>query len=137
MASWPFRHVRDVSAQANTDTRELIDHQISHLKELGRRLGNVWADLLSERPPRIGMLRLDEVIKFFAENRPKNSLAAAGAVLRRRQDSGYLVHLLFLDLDGNPLISGPQSAPIRSYTVTEFDDDLASAFGDNDLVLLS
>ena len=116
----------------------IIKNWIIRHAELISKLVTALGDLRKGRPPQIGVLGLDAVVTFFADNRREAGPAAtAGAVLRQPEADGYVVRLMFLDADGNPLVDKADGAPTRSYRVTGFDNELCSAFGAHDLVIFN
>jgi hypothetical protein len=127
-----------LSTRADSAAVQIIKRWIIRHAELINKLVMTLGDLRKGRPPQIGVLGLDSVVAFFANNRRKAGQAAAvGAVLRQAAGDGYVVRLMFLDADGNPLVDEADGAPARSYRVTGFDKELSSAFGSHDLVIFS
>jgi hypothetical protein len=118
---------------------------VNALRDLASDLADAVESLSEGRPPRIEELTLADVIGFFVDNKEKTREAVAGAILRDREaiphgdrdpaEGAYLVHLLFLDRDGRPLITARD--PRRSYLAKRFDAELAAAFGTNNIVIFN
>jgi hypothetical protein len=138
MARWRLRQTAKTGTQTVSVAVRIIKSYITWPAELITKLVIAIGDLRQDCPPQIGVLGLDTVVAFFADNGPKAGQgAAAGAVLRRAAVDGFVVRLMFLDADGNPLVDEADGAPTRSYCVTGFDEELSSAFGSHDIVILT
>jgi hypothetical protein len=119
---------------------------VNALRELADDLGDVLQSLAEGRPPRIDELTMADVVGFFVDNKGAAVNAVAGAILRdpegargnAEQDAAEtecLVHLFFLDSDGQPLIRARD--PRRTYLAGRLDDELAGAFGTNNIVIFN
>ncbi|MEZ0094079.1 hypothetical protein [Streptacidiphilus sp. EB129] len=110
---------------------------VSRLREKNQELTDVWSALRERRPPTIDTLTYEQVVAFFVSERPPTPDVRAGAAVRRVEDGQQVVHLVFLDTRGRPMLGGLHgpAAPSRSYQVIRMDDELADAFGDKDVLL--
>ncbi|WP_037677966.1 hypothetical protein [Streptomyces griseus] len=114
-----------------------LEQGVQRLRAKNDELGQVWSALREGRPPRIDTLTLEQVVTFFVDNKGSVPDATAGAAVRRAEGDGYLVHLVYLDAQGQPLLDGGRGAPTRSYLADRLDEELAEAFGAHDALLLS
>jgi len=121
---------------------------VNSLRDLAGDLADALQSLADGRPPRIEELTMADAVGFFVDNKGAASEAVAGAILRdgekaevpRARDgevpeSGYLVHMFFLDSDGRPLLRAHD--PRRTYLAARFDAELARAFGSNHIVIFN
>jgi X-X-X-Leu-X-X-Gly heptad repeat protein len=119
---------------------------VNSLRDLAGDLADAVHSLAEGRPPRIEELTMTDVVGFFVGNKGAAPAAAAGVILRGNdQPAGrhdpdaaeavYLVHLFFLDSGGQPLITAGD--PRRTYLTPRFDDELAAAFGANNIVIFN
>jgi hypothetical protein len=108
---------------------------VSALRDLAGDLADVLHSLAEGRPPRIEELTMADVIGFFVDNKGAAAGAVAGAILRESEGVSYLVHLFYLDSDGQPLIR--ERDPRRSYLAGQLDAELAKAFGGNNIVIFN
>jgi hypothetical protein len=119
---------------------------VSSLRDLAGDLADALHSLAEGRPPRIEELTMTDVVGFFVDNKGAASAAVAGVVLRGSDEPAgrhdpqvpeaeYLVHLFFLDSEGRPLITARD--PRRTYLTPRFDDELAAAFGANNIVIFN
>jgi hypothetical protein len=117
---------------------------VNALRDLAGDLADVVQSLSEGRPPRIDELTMPDVVGFFVDHKKTSPAAVAGVIIREREETRanqdqaapqaeYLVHLFFLDNDGQPLIGDRH--PRRAYLAGRLDDELARAFGTNNIVI--
>jgi hypothetical protein len=131
--------------KARKSLADQLSDGVNALRDLTGDLADVLQSLSEGRPPAIEELALSDVIGFFVDNKGKAAGSAAGVILREREAAetekrepakdGYLVHLLFLDRDGQPLVKARD--PRRAYFAARFDPELTAAFGTNNIVIFN
>jgi hypothetical protein len=113
-------------------------------RALGGGLGDCIQAVAKGRPPRVAKLTMADVVGFFVAHRSSAAAAEAAAIVRDQANpgpqphpdgTGHLVHLFFLDKEGRPLLGA--HGPARTYLAQQFDDELAAAFGSNNVVIFS
>ncbi len=129
--------------KAKKSLAEQLSGGVNSLRDLTGDLIDAVQSLSEGRPPRIEELAMTDVVGFFVSNKGTVTDAEAGAILRvsdgprvRDQEvpeTEYLVHLFFLDSEGQPLIKARD--PRRTYLTSRFDAELAAAFGANNIVV--
>lgn len=84
-------------------------------------------------------LRFAEVVEYLVTNRAAaGRKAKAGAAVRRpRGVSRVEVDVFYLDENDEPMISRSRRAPHRTYAASRLDAELASAFGDRDVIVFN
>lgn len=128
--------------KARQSLADQLSGGVNALRDLAGDLGEVLQSLSEGRPPAIEELTLSDVIGFFVDNKGKAPDAVAGVILREREaakpgpvEDGYLVHLLFIDRDGQPLIKAHD--PRRAYFAARLDAELTAAFSTNNIVIFN
>jgi hypothetical protein len=127
---------RQIGAQQVADSA-------GQIRELVGSMGDAIQALAKGRPPRVEKLTMADVVGFFVEHRSSAIGAQAAAIVRDQANRGpqptdaaeCLVHLFFLDKEGRPLAGA--RAPARAYLARRLDDELASAFGSNNVVIFN
>jgi hypothetical protein len=130
--------------KARKSLAEQLAGGIDSLRDLAGDLSDALYALAEGRPPRIDELTMADAVSFFVDNKGNTPEAVAGVILRVRDEprgrrdpdvseAEYLVHLFFLDNEGQPLITSRD--PRRTYLTSRFDGELAAAFGANSIII--
>jgi hypothetical protein len=99
-----------------------------------RWIRQAHSSLVDEKPVEQDVLTFADAMRFFAANKAQVRGAKSGAILRTQHDGCQLIRLLFLDETKHPLVA---NAPMAFYSVLDVDDELRSAFGAHDLIIVN
>jgi hypothetical protein len=138
------RHMHSGMRKAKKTLADQLAGGVNALRDLAGDLADALQSLSEGRPPRIEELTMPDVVGFFVDNKKASPEAVAGVIIRDPEETRsnkdqaatqveYLVHLFFLDNDGQPLIGDRR--PMRAYLARRFDEELTRAFGTNDIVI--
>ena len=82
------------------------------------------------------VIKYEDAISYFVNNRPNNSRVQKGAMLKDTHQKGYVFIQVFLDSE-NHLVCQDDGIPYgRKIVVEKFDDELSETFGNQGLVIV-
>jgi hypothetical protein len=123
----------DVMTKVMKNTAPVLA-KVGTVIEKGARQGAKTAEKITRKP----ILTYREIIEYFTEQRPNIVHIAKGCICRQsiENDSGFIVYLLFLDENNQPVMDGENLPYGIKYRVAKIDDELVNTFRGKDLVII-
>lgn len=100
----------------------------------------IWAGTQNKSAQNLEVIPLmtyKSAIEYFVTNRPTSLTVKKAAMLKEDHPQGYLVSQVFLD-ENNEIVCQPNGSPYgRKAIVQRFDEEMADAFRDKDMIVIT
>jgi len=126
----------DICQDATLCTAQERTSEPDLLTELVKWTQDFLRDDERRRVSTVSAMRYVDAINYFVRKRPPDARVEKGAMLRQTLSQGQIFTQVFLDENGT-LVCGSDGKPYgRQLIVRQFDEELCSAFGDQQLIIV-
>jgi hypothetical protein len=109
---------------------------LQYAAEVTKQLRDFVAFFLPIGPEKVDMFAYADMIRYFVDQRPADDAVKGGAVLREDHDQGVLITQVFVDAENELVIDDEGRPHGRRFVAIELDQELSTAFGDTNLIIV-